>query len=87
MRHARGDALDRLEPVLAALREIESLRERSRGVFYRGSRAFLHFHEDHDDLFVDVRLQDDFERIRVTTAAEQADLLRRVRAVVGPTGR
>lgn len=81
MRHARADALDRLEPILAQLRQIDVLREKSRGTFYRGSKAFLHFHEDGDDLFADVRLADDFERARVTTAQEQTALLEQVRAV------
>ena len=82
MRHARAAALDRLEPLLVHLRAIESLRERSRGTFYRGSKAFLHFHEDGDDLFADVRLSDDFERMRVTSAKEQTEVLRRVRAAL-----
>ena len=46
MRHATTPALDRLEPLLAGLRHIPGLREKSRGVFYRKSSAFLHFHED-----------------------------------------
>jgi hypothetical protein len=79
MRHARADALDRLEPLLAQLRSVDGLREKSRGVFYKGSKAFLHFHEDGDDLFADVRFAGDFERSKVTTAAEQRALLKRVR--------
>ena len=82
MRHARAEALDRLEPVLARLRQLEPLREKSRGTFYRGSRAFLHFHEDGDDLFADVRLVHDFERMRVTKPLEQAALLERVQSVL-----
>jgi hypothetical protein len=56
------------------------MKERSRGVFYRGQQAFLHFHEDPAGLLADVRLEQDFERLRVTSAAEQKELLRRVRA-------
>ena len=84
VRHARASALDQLEPLLAELRRIEVLREKTRGTFYRGSKAFLHFHEDPDGLFADVRFGTDFERMRVTTPDEQAQLLRRVRAVTGP---
>jgi len=41
-------------------------------VFYRGGRAFLHFHEDSAGLFADVRpAGPDFERFRVETEAEQ----------------
>jgi hypothetical protein len=79
MRHARAEALERLEPLLAALRQIEGLREKSNGIFYRGSTAFLHFHEDPAGLFADVRLADDFERLAVTTKKEQQQLLTLVR--------
>ncbi|HZU72047.1 MAG TPA: hypothetical protein VE990_04680 [Acidimicrobiales bacterium] len=65
-----------------ALREVPGIREKSRGVFYRGSRAFLHFHEDPAGLFADVRLEADFERFRATTASEHRQLLRRVRAAL-----
>jgi hypothetical protein len=68
MRHARADALDALEPLLAELRALPGLTEKSRGAFYRKSRAFLHFHEDPKGLFADLREPhgDDFERIDVT---------------------
>ncbi len=69
-----------LEPLIVALREVPGLREKKRGTFYRGSRAFLHFHEDPAGLFADVRIDADFERVRVTNAREQQQLLQRVRA-------
>lgn len=81
MRHARTGDLDRLEPLLRQLRDVHGLREKSRGVFYRGSKAFLHFHEDGGELFADVRFAAEFERLDVTTASGQKDLLRRVRAI------
>ena len=40
MKHASPRALDALEPLLAELRGLADLSERSRGVFYRKSRAF-----------------------------------------------
>jgi hypothetical protein len=80
MKHAGARALDDLEPLLVALREVPGLREKSRGAFYRGSRAFLHFHEDPGGLFADIRIDADFERVQVTSAAEQQQLLQRVRA-------
>jgi hypothetical protein len=79
MKHAGPPALDRLEPVLQQLRAMQTLREKSRGVFYRQGRAFLHFHEDPLGLFADVRFRDDFERLEVTNAAQRATLLRRIR--------
>jgi hypothetical protein len=79
MKHAGRAALDRLEPLLRKLRAIEELREKSRGIFHRGGRAFLHFHEDPAGLFADVRFGDDFERLEATSAAQRAALLRRIR--------
>lgn len=68
MKHASPTALDALEPLLAEVRGLPGLAERSRGVFYRKGRAFLHFHEDPKGLFADVRdaAGADFERIDVT---------------------
>jgi hypothetical protein len=81
MRHITPRGLDLLEDLLSALRGVAALREKKRGVFYRGSRAFLHFHEDGSDLYADVRLAESFERLPVTTAAQRRALLSRVREV------
>lgn len=78
MKHAGLAALDRLEPLLRELRRRESLKERSRGVFYRGSKAFLHFHEHGPELFADLRIGGDFARFAATKASEQKSLLREV---------
>jgi hypothetical protein len=83
VRHITDDRLDRIEPMLVDLRGIDGMVERKRGNFSRKSRAFLHFHEDGDDVYADVRFAgDDFERIRVTTATEQRRLVARIRASV-----
>jgi hypothetical protein len=82
MRHITPSSLDRLEAFLVELRRLEGLREKKRGVFYRRSRAFLHFHEDPEGLFADVRLIDEFERFRVSSRTEQKALLVRLRAAL-----
>ncbi len=80
MRHATAQALDQLEPLLAELRRIEGLKEKSRGVFYRGSKAFLHFHEDPAGLFADIRGADGaIERLPANTREERAAVLARAR--------
>lgn len=84
MRHATPTALDDLEDLLVRLRELPELTEKSRGTFYRRSKAFLHFHEDPAGLFADARFSNDFERSRVSTKAERNALFRRVRAAVRP---
>jgi len=67
--------------MLGQLRTFPTLRERKLGVFYRRSRAFLHFHEDPGGIYADVRLGGpDFERFPVGSAAEQREVLRRIRA-------
>ena len=80
MKHATSGALDELEDLLDDLRGVDGLTEKSRGAFYRGSRAFLHFHEDPSGLYADARLDGvEFERMRVSTQAERKRLLSRVR--------
>ncbi|MGD0867253.1 MAG: hypothetical protein ABSA49_17050 [Rhizomicrobium sp.] len=83
MKHAGPSALDRLEPLLETLRREPRLKEKSRGTFYRGGRAFLHFHEHGDELFADIRLNDDFERLPATKPAERAALLKLVGKAIG----
>lgn len=75
MKHAGPDALDRLEPLLQQLRTRTGLKEKSRGTFYRASRAFLHFHEHGDEFYADVRLREEFERFPATTATDRTKLL------------
>jgi hypothetical protein len=82
VRHATPAALDALEPLLVELRAIEGLKEKSRGTFYRSSKAFLHFHEDPRGFFADLRAGAEFERFRVTTEDEQQALLQMVRAAI-----
>jgi hypothetical protein len=80
VRHVSAAGLDVLDDVLRQLRAVPGLTEKKRGVFYRGSRAFLHFHEDPSGLYADIRVDVDFERMRVTTKAERKRLLSLVRA-------
>lgn len=85
MRHATQEDLDCVEALLVDLRKLPQLHERKRGYFSRGSRAFLHFHEDAGDFYVDVRLDSAFQRMRVTSRNEQADFLSRVRRALQST--
>jgi hypothetical protein len=80
VRHITADRVDTIEPMLDEIRACSGLVEKGPGRFYRKSQAFLHFHEDGDDIFADVRLQPGpFERVRVTTKAEQRRLVTRIR--------
>ncbi|MBV8467662.1 MAG: hypothetical protein JO218_17110 [Burkholderiales bacterium] len=75
MRHARDCDLDLIEPLLIELRRRAGMTERKRGVFYRGSKAFLHFHEDAGAIYADVRTGDEFERIAIASEAGHSTLL------------
>ena len=76
MRHPRAGELDALSPLLDQLRSFDALVEKSPGVFYRKSKAFLHFHIDGDLYYADVKIPGpEFERVRVTTRSEQRALV------------
>jgi len=79
MKHAGPAALETLAPLLGLLRSRADLVERTPGCFYRRSQAFLHFHEDPEGLFADVKLEGkSFTRMRVSTAEEQSALWERI---------
>lgn len=85
MRHARPDDLVRIAPLLTRLRALPGLTEKKPGTFYVKSKAFLHFHEDPAGMFADVKnaAWNDFDRMKVDTAAEQDALVAHARAVLG----
>jgi len=85
MKHAGPGALDALEPLLERLRALGVLREKSRGVFYLKSRAFLHFHEDPSGLYADIRTPDgrDFDRLKMDCPEAEAALIARASGAVG----
>jgi hypothetical protein len=82
MRHATPETIATIGELLDGLRAVDGLTEKRPGAFSRGSRAFLHFHEDPTGIYADVRFADEFERGRVTTRREQRALVARVRAAV-----
>ena len=71
MKHATDKALDAIEDLLAVARAFAQLKEKKRGIFYYKSSAFLHFHEDAEGLFADLRIGDHFQRFRVNTLTDQ----------------
>ena len=83
MKHAGPATLQTLAPLLARLRALPGLTERTPGCFYRGSKAFLHFHEDPSGTHADVRLEDaGFTRMRAESAHERDALVDAVRHVL-----
>ncbi len=84
MKHAGSEALDALETLLSQIRQHSRLNEKKRGIFYWKSNAFLHFHEERDQYFADVRIGADWVRFPVNTPAEQDALLSQVARVLQP---
>jgi hypothetical protein len=82
VKHATAVALDALEPLIKKIRAVTSLTEKKRGVFYRGSKAFLHFHEDQAGFFADVRTGPEWERFPATTAADRRALLAAIKKTI-----
>jgi hypothetical protein len=87
VRHATLEDLDALEALLLELRTLPELKERKRGYFSRGTHAFLHFHEDAGEFYVDVKLGEGFQRMRVTTRGEQLEFFEQVRTAVQSSNR
>lgn len=82
MKHAGPHALDAIEPLLAQLRKIPGLKEKSRGCFYLGGKGYLHFHEHGvDELYADIGVGA-FERLAAMTAAQRKLILKRATAEV-----
>ena len=75
MRHATGATLDGLSELLDRIRNRKGLSEKKLGVFYKKSKAFLHFHEDRAGLFADLNAGKDFDRYPVNTQQEWNVLL------------
>lgn len=70
--------LARIAPLLQELRCHPSLREVRPTVFYVNDRDFLHFHDEPDGVFADVRLARGFVRLPVSTRVEQLELFERI---------
>jgi hypothetical protein len=78
MKHAGPRTFALIPTLLGELRTRTALREKRPGVFYLKSRAFLHFHDDPEGIFADVRLANEFIRLPVTSIVQQGDLLSRI---------
>jgi len=72
MRHATQEDLDQLEVLLAELRKLPQLRERRRG--YAG------------DYYVDVKLDSNFQRMKVTSRSDQDLFLTLVKEALRSNG-
>ena len=80
MKHATAETIARIEPLLKRLRNIDALKERKPGIYYFKSSAFLHFHEEGDQVF---KFEPpDFKRLPATTRDQQYELIKLIRDIV-----
>jgi hypothetical protein len=86
MKHAGPHALAILEALLDQLRRLPGIVEKKPGIFYRGGKAFLHFHEDPAGLFGDLKTGEEFERFALNTSRERNALVRAAREALGDAG-
>jgi hypothetical protein len=71
MKHATDAALGAISDLLDKIRTRSELKEKKLGVFYRKSKAFLHFHEDQSGMFADLNTGQQFERFPVNSLQER----------------
>jgi hypothetical protein len=74
----RRTTLDRIAPLLEAFRAHPALREARPTAFQLNDRDFLHFHDEPEGGFADVRLAKGFVRLPVSSHSEQLELLERI---------
>jgi hypothetical protein len=82
MKHASAATLRQIQPLLADLRALPGLKEKSAGAFYRGGAAFLHFHEDPAGLFVDMKIEGEWTRRTVNSETARKRLVRDARRLL-----
>jgi len=70
--------LECLAPLLDELRRHPALHEVRPTVFHVNRRNFLHFHDDDDGIYADIRLARGFLRLPASTSGEQAELLSQI---------
>ena len=75
MKHS---TLECIEPILKVLRAHPALSETRSATFHLEGRDFLHFQDEPEGIFADVRLASGFVRMPVSTLSEQSELIDRI---------
>ncbi len=73
--HATPEVLDTLDDLLAQIRQRAWLTERKRGIFYRRSVSWLHFHGKPGDIHADLKVGGAWTRFPVDHPAQWRQLL------------
>lgn len=70
MKHASLETIKSIEQYLKKIRTYNKLKEKKEGIFYNKGSAFLHFHEDKELLFADLKINNEWKRFRVNNNQE-----------------
>jgi hypothetical protein len=73
--HAQPETLDLIDDLLSAIRQRAWLTERKRGIFYRKSAGWLHFHGKAGAIVADLKVGRDWVRYPVDQRKEWPRLL------------
>ena len=78
---AKQVTLEALEPWFVDVRAlgIPGLVEKANGAFYQRRNGILHFHEDGDGVYADVKVAGEWERVGIDTAAGKRKVLSMLR--------
>jgi hypothetical protein len=74
----KAATLETLAPLLKFLRSYEVLGEANETKFLLKGRDFIHFHDEPEGLWADVKLSKGRVRVSVSTASEQSELMEKV---------
>ena len=77
-RTVKESTLETLGPLLSFLRSYDGLNEVRGATFHLNGRDFIHFHDDPDGLWADVRLSKGRIRMPVSTRSEQGEVMERI---------
>ena len=79
MKALKASTLESLALLLSVLRAHPALREVRSAEFALDDKDFVHFHEDSDGVFADVRLKEEGRvHMPVSSPAQQAEFLERI---------
>lgn len=73
--HAKPETLDLIDDLLARIRQRAWLTERKRGIFYRKSVGWLHFHGKAGAIVADLKVGRDWVRYPVDRRKDWSALL------------
>jgi hypothetical protein len=81
MGRATKATLAALDPWLAEVRAlgIPGLVEKANGAFYQRRNGILHFHEDADGVYADVKVDGEWQRVAIGAAAGKRNVIRLLR--------